>query len=130
MSTMGEYAHIKIEDLQDAIFDILEEYGETVYIATEEGLDAAEKVLIKNMKAGSPSRTGDFKKKWRGSRRKYKLSRFVHNTKMVKGKKGTIPLTNILEYSSVRGNPFMKKVHEKSINEMAAAVVGTIKRGV
>ncbi len=123
-------AKVKVEDLQEAIYDILMEYGDTVYFQTEEGLDAAEKVLIKNLKAASPRRTGKFAKKWKGSKRKYKAVRYVHNTHTVPGKSGDIPLSNILEYSTKRGRPFIKRTYENSINDMAAAVVAALKKGV
>jgi hypothetical protein len=119
---------IKAEDLQDAIADILRDYGDVVYEATEEGLDAAEKVLIKNLSAASPrGKTGKFAKSWKSKGKKYNLVRYVGNTKTVPGKKGDIPLSNILEYSTIRGKPFIKDTYYASIEEMAAAVVAEIK---
>lgn len=120
---------IKVADLQDAIAGILRDYGDVVYEATEEGLDAAEKVLIKNLKAASPKKTGEFAKSWKSKGKKYKLVRIVGNTKTVPAKKGKeIPLANILEYSPVRGKPFIKDTYYASIEEMAAAVVAEIKK--
>ncbi|MDF2591397.1 MAG: hypothetical protein K0S75_863 [Clostridia bacterium] len=121
-------AGIKIDDLEGAIADILRGYGDVVYQATEEGLDAAQKVLIKNLKAASPKGISkQFAKSWK-SKKKYKLKRYVGNTKMVPGKKGDIPLSNILEYSSNSPHQgLIKRTYEKSINEMAAAVVAEIK---
>jgi hypothetical protein len=134
--------HVNPDELNFAIMDILEEYGDLVYEATEEGLDVAEKVLVKNLKAATPVRTGEFKKGWKGTGRKYKLLRFVGNTVTVKGgdtapsKKGRkriyssneIALANIFEYSILRGRPFIKKTFKESIDEMAAAVVAEIKK--
>jgi len=122
-------ANIDIDDFQNEVKKLLLEYGDVVYIATEDGLTAAEKVLIKNLKENSPG-TGDFKKSWKSKGKKYKLRRYVGNTKMVEGKEGKIPLSNILEYSETRGKPFIKKTFTNSINEMAAAVVAEIKKGV
>ena len=119
---------IDIANLQAAIGDILKDYGDVIYNATEEGLDAAEKILVDNLKNASPSRTGNFRKNWKGTKRKYKLSRYVGNTTKVKGASGEVALTNIFEYATERGKPFIKKTYESSINEMAAAVVAEIKR--
>lgn len=124
-------AKIDIDNLEVAIGDILREYGDVVYKASEKGLTAAEKVLIENLKASSPSDSGGYKKAWKGKGKKYKLKRYVGNTKMVKGKKGDIPLSNILEYSSkskLQGQ--IKKTYENSIQEMAQAIVDEIKKEV
>lgn len=123
-------ANIDIDYLEVAIGDILRDYGDLVYKATEEGLDAAEKILLNNLKIASPKKSGDFAKSWKSKGKKYKMRRYVGNTKMVQGSKGEIPLSNILEYSTVRGKPFIKQTYESSIKEMAAAVVTEIKKEV
>ena len=119
---------INIDDLEIAIEDILDDYSDDIYFLTEEGLNEAEKVLIDNLKAASPKDTGDFAKAWKGKGKKYKLRRYVGNTKMVEGKKGKIPLSNILEYSTVHGKPFIKKTYEQSISAMREAIIKTIER--
>jgi hypothetical protein len=123
---------VRVDGLQDVIMDILREYGDVVYEATEEGLAAAEKILINNLKAATPKKTGTFSRGWKGTGKKYKLVRFVGNTTTVPGGKGKRPiaLSNIFEYSTTRGKPFIKKTFESSINEIAAAVVAEIKKGV
>lgn len=119
---------VEIKDLNKAIADILKEYGDIVYQATEEGLTAAEKVLIKNLKASSPKLSKEYSKSWKSKGKKYKLKRYVGNTKSVKGKSGDIPLSNILEYSSKSPHQgLIKRTYESSIDEMAQAVVNTIK---
>ena len=119
---------VDINNLEVAIADILREYGDVVYQATEEGLNAAEKVLIKNLKAASPADSGKYKKSWKGKGKKYKLRRYVGNTKMVQGKSGEIPLSSILEYASKSPHQgLVKRTYEASIGEMAAAVVAKIK---
>ncbi len=129
----GEYS------LQDAIEEILSEYGDAVYQATEEGLTAAEKVLVNNLKAATPEiknppkgyKKKNFRKGWQGTGKKYKLRRYVGNSATVPSDKhGPISLTNIFEYSTTRGNPFIKRTFENSIDEMAAAAVAEIKKGV
>lgn len=133
--------NVNVNNLDAAIVDILREYGDVVYEATEEGLTAAEKVLIKNLKANSPKGvtreytreyTRKYQKSWKSKGKKYKLKRYVGNTKTVKGKNSdAIPLSNILEYSSKSPHQgLIKRTYESSIDEMAAAVVAKIKEGV
>jgi len=121
---------IDINNLEVAIGDILKEYGDVVFKATDKALGAGEKVLIKNLKSASPSKSGDFKKSWKGTGKKYKLRRFVGNTKMVKSKGKELSLSNILEYSTTRGKPFIKRTYESSVNEIASAIVNEIKKEV
>jgi hypothetical protein len=119
---------INIDDLAISIEEILDKYSDKIFFVTEEGLEDAEKVLINNLKAASPKDSGEFAKSWKGKGKKYKLRRYVGNTKMVEGKKGFIPLSNILEYSTVRGKPFIKSTYEKSIPEMREAIIKSIER--
>jgi hypothetical protein len=123
---------IDVNNLEIAIADILRDYGDVVYQATEEGLTAAEKVLIKNLKANSPKDKGEYAKSWKGKGKKYKLQRYVGNTKTVEGKSSdSIPLSNILEYSSKSPHQgLVKRVYDSSIDEMANAIVSTIKQKV
>lgn len=123
-------SRIDVDNLEVAIASILSEYGDLVYKATEEGLTAAEKVLIKNLKASSPvGTTKQYSKGWKSKGKKFKLKRYVGNTKSVKGKSGDIPLSNILEYSSKsKHQGLIKRTYESSIDEMARAVVDEIKK--
>lgn len=116
--------------LSNAISDILEEYGDSVVAATDEGLDEAENILIRNLKAASPKKTKRFAKGWKGTKRKYKLARYVGNTKLVHSKGRNIPLSNIFEYSTTNhAQPFIKQTFENSASEMARAIVDAVKKG-
>lgn len=120
---------IDIDNLEVAVAEILKEYGDIIYKATEEGLTAAEKVLINNLKISSPKNTGNYAKSWKSKGKKYKLKRYVGNTKMVKGRKDEIPLSNILEYSTNSPHQgLIKKTYLESIDEMAQAIVNEIKK--
>lgn len=121
---------IGANDLEDAIANILGEYGDIVFQATEKGLTAGEKVLIKNLKSNSPKLSGKFQKGWKGKGKKYKLRRFVGNSTTVQGASGEISLANILEYGTTKGQPFIKRTYEQSINEVAQAIVDEIKKEV
>lgn len=113
---------------QEALKDTLREYGDIVYIATEEGIQAAAEVLAEKEADESPKKSGKLKKSWKVYKGKG-LSRIVGSTRTVKSSKnGDIPLVNILEYSKIRGNPFVKKTYEKAIPDMVEEVIKTIKR--
>jgi len=131
---------IKPSDLQSVVESMLRDYGDKVYVATDEGLTAAEKVLIESLKAATPvmdpakAPKGYKDKKlrngWVSTGKKYRLMRFVGNKVAIQYKGKDSPLSSILEYSEKHGHPFIKKTFEDSVNEMAAAVVATIKKGV
>ena len=115
---------VSVEDLQSAIEEQLRAYGDIIYEATEVGLERAEKILIEALKAASPEDSREFIKSWKSKGKKYKLKRYVGNTKTVQGKKSDIPLSNILEYSSKsKHQGFIKKTYEKTADKMAAAIV-------
>lgn len=130
---------IDVSELDKAISKLMEEYGDQVYKVSNEALGAGEKILINNLKAASPEIKNPpdgyvkkrFKNNWKGTGKKYKLKRFVGNTTAVKSKKSDeIPLSNVLEYSTVRGKPFIKKTYESSVNAIANAIINEIKKGV
>lgn len=121
---------IDVNNLDISVASILRDYGDVIYKATEEGLTAGEKVLIKNLKLLSPKLSGDYAKSWKGKGKKYKMRRYVGNTKVINTKKrGEIPLSNILEYSTKSPHQgLIKHIYESSINEMAEAIVAEIKK--
>lgn len=121
---------IDINNLDIEISKIMEEYGDVIFKATDKAMEAGEKVLIKNLKDASPKDSGNFAKAWKGKGKKYKLKRYVGNTTMVKAKGKEIPLSNILEYSTTRGKPFIAKTYESSVSEIARAIVNEIKKEV
>ncbi len=121
---------IDINNLEVEISKIMEEYGDVIFQTTNKAMAAGEKVLIKNLKDASPKDSGEFAKSWKGKGKKYKLKRYVGNTTMVKAKGKEIPLSNILEYSTTRGKPFIAKTYESSVKDIARAIVDEIKKGV
>ena len=123
---------VNIDSLEVAVAEILRDYGDVVYRATEEGLDIGEKILIDDLKKASPQgKTGEYAKSWKGKGKKYKLRRYVGNTKMVLRKKKEIALSNILEYGTKsKHHGLIKRTYESSINKMANAIVNEIKKGV
>jgi len=131
---------VKPSDLQSAVEEILKDFGDKVYVATDEGLAAAEKVLINNLEAATPVmdqakapkgyKDKKLRKGWVGTGKKYRLLRFVGNKVAIEYKGRESPLSSILEYSKEHGHPFIRDTFESSIEEMAAATVATIKKEV
>lgn len=119
---------MEVQAISDAIGEMLEEYADLTFNVTDKALDAGAKVLIKNLKAESPNKTGEFSKSWKQVR-KYKLKRYVANSKMVGEKE--IPLSNILEYSTKKNaRPFIKRTYNNSVGEIANAVMEEVKKGI
>lgn len=124
---------VSIDNLEVAIAEILEQYGDVIFKATEEALTSGEKVLINNLKSTSPKSPGggEYAKSWKSKGKKYKLKRYVGNTKTVKGKSGDIPLSNILEYSTKSPHKgLIKRTYESSLSQIAQAIVSEIKKEV
>lgn len=138
----GSYSATSIGtgDLQDAIEDALREYGDVVFQATEEGITAGAYVLMDELRKASPKIkkapkgyvSKNFGKRWKVEGiGKYKLKRYVGNSTVVDGKDGDpISLTNIFEYSTTRGAPFVVDTFDDNIDKIAAAVVAEIKKEV
>lgn len=128
------------DGLQEAIYELLREYGDVVYHATEEGVTAGAYALKDELQAATPTIKNPpkgyskkkFAKRWKViGEGKYKLQRYVGNSTVVSGKDGEkISLANIFEYSTTRGHPFVKDTFENSIDKVAAAVVAEIKKEV
>lgn len=121
---------VDVAGLQKAVERIMDDYGDVIYKATEDSIDAAADVLVTNLKAESPKKTGKFARAWKSTGKQYKLLRFVGNSTTVKTKKGETALSNILEYSQKHGKPFIAQTSNSSLNEMAAAFIAAIKNRV
>lgn len=136
----ANFSSVKVDGLQEAITETLREYGDVVFQATEEGVTAGAYALKDELQAATPTIKNppkgysrkNFGKHWKViGEGKYKLQRYVGNSTVVSGKDGEkISLTNIFEYSTTRGHPFVKDTFENSIDKVAAAVVAEIKKEV
>ena len=94
----------------DIIVDeILEEAGMQVVKLTDKAVDEAADLVKGRLENASPSGAGSgghLASKWKIKKGAHK--RIITNTKKVKGKGGTsVPLVNILEYSTKHGHPFV-----------------------
>ncbi len=119
---------VAVEQLEAALGEILADYGDYVVELTGQALDAGAKVLVRELKAASPRRTGQFARSWR-VKKKYKLRRYVGNTKTVPGPRGQVPLSNLLEYGQRHGHPFIRRTYQSSSAAVARAMVEEIKKG-
>ena len=127
---MPKASSVSVEKFEQELFQTLKEYGDAVYIASDKALDAGVKILKNNLKAATPRDRPEMYKKW--TSKKYPGTQYtgayVGNDAMVQGKKGEIPLSNILEFSTKHGHPFIRETYERSINEAVQAVINDLKK--
>lgn len=131
---------ISPDGMQEAIANILQEYGDAVFIATEDALTAGAYALKDELRDATPNIKNppkgytkkNFGKRWKVvGEGKYRLKRYVGNSTVVSSKEGDpVSLTNIFEYSTTRGHPFVKNTVENSADKVAAAMVAAVKKGV
>lgn len=114
----------------DIIVDeILNEAGMQVVKLTDKAVDEAADLVKEKLESASPSGAGSgghLASKWKIKKGAHK--RIITNTKKVRGKGGTsVPLVNILEYSTKHGHPFVdstitgcaddvRRIFEENIN--------------
>lgn len=126
------FTEVPIGGLHEAVSELLRGYGDVIYQATEDGVDAGAYALLAELKQATPKgKTKLFSKKWKvlGTGGKYKLKRYLGNETVVTDKQGNrISLANIFEYSTTRGNQFISRTVESSTEKVAAAIVAAIKK--
>jgi hypothetical protein len=129
MGNWKNFTGLKVDALDVAIAELMQEYGEVIFKAADDGIAAAAKELAALEKAASPKQSGTFSKKWRVNADKYKLIRFVGNSHTVFGKDKTpISLANIFEYSATKGKPFIKQTFNANVNKLAKIIMGKIEK--
>ena len=87
--------------------------------------------MINELKSSSPKSKdgGEYAKAWKSKGKKYKLKRFVGNTKKVKDNQGEIPLSNILEYGTK--SPYqglIKRTYNGAAMKIAQSMIEEIKK--
>ncbi|MGI6751087.1 MAG: hypothetical protein ACOX4U_00480 [Anaerovoracaceae bacterium] len=117
---------ISIDALGSTIDNIIKGYEKKVYEATDEGLDKGAALLKEVLGEASPRKTGGFAKSWNVE--KLTGLRLIHNTKIVYGKGKPIPLVDILEYSTTRGKPFVKRTYNAKRREIANIIIENLKK--
>ena len=131
-----DFTMVRVDELDKAIAEILQEYGDLVMEAAAEGAMKGADVLVKKLKASSPKQpksTGQYAKKWKrekGKSRGSSVRSYVGNTSTVKGSRGEdIALTNILEYSTESPHQgLIKQTFLENVDKIAAAIVAEIKK--
>ncbi|MGE4321063.1 MAG: hypothetical protein AB7E61_06425 [Acholeplasmataceae bacterium] len=117
------------DDPSKIIEDIFNKYNKkTLGPLLIKGLDAAEKVMIKNLENNSEisNESGEhFKKSWESKHNYKHYQRYIHNTKKVmydEPGRGPhlVPLSNILEYAST--SPYRGRIR-RTANKSKAAVI-------
>lgn len=105
----------------DIIVDeILNEAGMQVAKLTDKAVDEAADLVKGKLESASPSGAGSgghLASKWKINKGTHK--RIITNTKKVRGKGGTtVPLVNILEYSTKHGHPFVDSTISDCANDV------------
>ena len=105
----------------DIIVDeILNEAGMQVAKLTDKAVDEAADLVKGKLESASPSGAGSgghLASKWKIKKGTHK--RIITNTKKVRGKGGTtVPLVNILEYSTKHGHPFVDSTISDCANDV------------
>lgn len=112
---MAKRKNLTLVQFGAALAEILGEYTEQVDKAVQAGGDEAAQVFINHAVQASPKNTGEYRNSWTVKDSKSRYKRYVGNAKTVKGSNSsTIPLINILEYSTVRGNKHVDKAIKAS----------------
>lgn len=112
---MAKRKNLTLVQFGAALAEILGEYTEQVDKAVQAGGDEAAQIFIQYASESSPKNTGEYRNSWAVKDSKSKYKRYVGNAKTVKGSNSsTIPLINILEYSTVRGNKHVDKAVKAS----------------
>jgi hypothetical protein len=133
LSRHRDFTMVRIDELDKAIAEILQEYGDLVFEATAEGAVKGADVLVKKLKASSPKASGQYAKKWKREKGRSwgsSVRSYVGNTSTVKGGRGEdIALTNILEYSTdSKHQGLIKQTFLENVDKIAAAIVAEVKK--
>ena len=113
----------------EMLADMLGDYTEQIDNAIAAGADEAAQLFINHASAVSPKDTGEYRNCWTTNDSKGRYKRYVGNAKTVKGKKGNIPLINILEYSTVRGHKHVKQAVEESKSDIMSCYINKLNEG-
>ncbi len=130
---MSDYT--TLADLQEDLAKLLNDYTYKVEQGIANGVQSAAEIVIKIAGQNSPpdDRAGkEYYKSWAIKPMKHaKYVRYVGNTKKVKAHytdaKPTIPLINILEFSTTHGHPHVKKIIDSSKNAVYDCIIEKIK---
>lgn len=121
---MARRVTTKLSGLHEAINEALEAYGEQILDSVSESIEQGANLFIAEAVKVSPedkTHSGNhYKDCWAIAPTKYtKYRRYVGNTKKVPGKNSSsIPLINILEFSTTRGHPHVNEAVKNSKDQI------------
>lgn len=125
-------AKIKIDQLANEIVKGLKEYSQDVIEGIDKASERIAKNAVKELKAKSPKKTGEYAKGWGRKTEK----KFGETNTIIIYNKTKPGLTHLLEHGHakrgggrVEGKPHIRPVEEEVIREFTAAVEEAIKRG-
>ena len=130
---MSDYT--TLADLQEDLAKLLDDYTAKVKEGIAKGVGDAAEIVIKQAEQNSPpdDHAGkEYYMSWAVKPMKHaKYVRYVGNTKKVKAHytdaKPTIPLINILEFSTKHGHPHVKRIIDSSKNAVFDCIIEKIK---
>lgn len=117
-------------DIFGELKQALDEYGQDIRYASENGLNEAADMLVDKFSAASPVKTGKLKESWTYDP-KYHGVRYIGSTATgSKNEYGNdIPLVNLLEFGS-KGKPFMRKTFDENKDKIIKIIIGEINNGI
>ena len=130
---MMDTDYTTLADLQEDLAKLLDDYTYRIKEGIAKGVGEAAEIFIRYAQHGSPQgEEKEYYKSWAIKPMKHaKYVRYIGNTKKVKAHytdaKPTIPLINILEFSTTRGHPHVKQIIESSKTEVFDCIVEKIK---
>ncbi len=125
-------ANISIDQLANEIAKGLQEYSSDVIDGIDEASERIVKNAVKELKAESPKKTGEYAKGWAKKTEK----KFGETNSHIIYNKNKPGLTHLLEYGHakrgggrVEGKSHIRPVEEQMINEFTAEVEKVVKGG-
>ena len=133
---MASQEHATLENLVPKIQDIVQVYRDQVLGAIGNCIKECDEVFLREVKKVSPYNANNksnkhYKDCWTvKSMKRAKFVSYIGNTKKVKARAAdsepTIPLINILEYSSKRAQPHVNKALDNSKDEVINLIISNI----
>lgn len=133
---MADTTYTTLAEMDKAIMEVIGAYRFKALEAISKSADEGANLFINEASKVSPPFEGTSKGSPRyrdcwaiKNRPKAKYVRSVGNTKKVKGKNNTsIPLINILEFSTTRGRPHVEKAIQNSKNQIIEIIQNNLEK--
>ncbi len=122
-----------LQNFSAAVKEALNEIMDMTYEQIDKGLDKAMDYMIDKLAAATPEGTGLTKDSWKGEG-KYKNVRYINNTRTrpgnpLNGEGSEVPVVNMLEYSSIKGKPFVARTVQAEQQNIINIIKGEIENG-